>query len=114
MSKTRKTTQYGRIAIGQLVRYSASILAPTNSTRPCGCMRDQATRKIIHPDETICFSADGFITNLTPTETGCMAVVTLCNGGQLSLHINRFGQSPANFRGLHILRDAPTQMELAA
>ena len=110
----KKVEKYGQIAIGQLVRYSAAVLAPTNSKQPCGCMRDRTTGKIIHPDETIGFGANGFVVGLVVTESGCMAAVNLCDGGQLHLHINRFGQSPANFRGLRVLRDVPTQMEMAA
>jgi hypothetical protein len=110
----KKVAKYGRIAIGQLVQYRAAVLAPTNSVRPCGCMRDRTTGEITHPDETIGFSADGFVTDLMVTETGCMATVNLRDGGQLRLHINWYGQSPANFRGLRVLRDAPTQMEITA
>lgn len=110
----RKVLRYGRIALGQLVRYSAATLAPTNSARPCGCMRDQASGKIIHPDETIGFSADGLVTGLMITETGCIATVTLPDGGQLRAHINCYGQDTGGFRGLRVLRSAPAQMEIAA
>lgn len=110
----RKVSKYGRIALGQLVCYSAAVLAPTNSARPGAWVRDQTTDKITHQDEIIGFSADGLVTGLMITETGCIATVTLPDGGQLRAHINCYGQDTGGFRGLRVLRSAPAQMEIAA
>lgn len=110
----RNPKQYGRIAVGQLVRYSAAVLAPTNSERPCGCMRDPITREIIHPDNTIGFSVNGLVTDLLVTESGCTATVTLPCGGQIRPHVNSYGQGVGSSKSLFVLRDAPTQMEMTA
>ncbi len=110
----KQVSAYGRIAIGQLVHYSAAVLAPTNSARPCGCKRDPGTGKIINPDNTIGFAAIGCVSGLMVTETGCMATVALQDGGALRLHINGYGQDTGGFRSLKVLHDAPRQMELAA
>jgi hypothetical protein len=110
----RSVDKYGRIAVGQLVMYSAAVLAPTNSERPCGCRRDKVTGKIIHPDETIGFEAQGIVTNLMPTETGCMATVALLSGGMLRKHIDGYGGGGGNFHSIRVLREAPSQMEIHA
>ena len=110
----KQVSAYGRIAVGQLVNYSAATLAPTNSARPCGCMRDPSTQKIINPDNTIGFDAVGRVSDLLMTDTGCMATVALQDGGALRLHINSYGQDVGGFRSLKVLHDAPRQMELAA
>lgn len=110
----RYVQEYGRIAVGQLVMFSAAILAPTNSARPCGCRRDQVTGKIIHPDETIDFEAQGIVTHLMPTETGCMATIALISGGTLCKHIDRHGGGGGNFYSVQVLKDVPRQMEIAA
>ncbi len=109
--KYRNVDKYGRIEVGQFVRYGAAVLAPTNSAKPCGCMRDQ-TGQIIHPDETIGFHADGHVVDLLVTESGCMATVALLDGGQIRLHINGYGQSGGNFKSLRVLRDAPKQISI--
>lgn len=108
----RNVQQYGRIEVGQIVRYGAAVVAPTNSAKPCGCMRDQLTGEIIHPDETIGFHADGKVVDLLVTESGCMATVALLDGGQQRLHINAYGQSGGNFKSLSVLRHAPKQLAL--
>ena len=110
----KSVSRYGRIAVGQLVNYSAAILAPTNSARPCGCRRDMTTGKIIHPDETVGFEAQGTVTHLLTTETGCMATVALQDGGALCKHINHHGSGGGNFHHLRVLREAPRQLEITA
>ncbi len=110
----KQASAYGRIAVGQIVMFSAAVLAPTNSARPCGSRRDQVTGKIIQPDETIGYETQGTVTHLLPTETGCMATVALHDGGTICKHIDRFGGSTGNFHRLRVLHDAPRQMELAA
>ena len=114
MSYYKSVSRYGRIAVGQLVRFSAAILAPTNSARPCGCKRDQVTGEIIFPDETIDFVVLCTVTHLLTTESGCMATMALRDGGTLCKHINGYGQGGGNFHTLLVLREAPTQMEITA
>ena len=114
MKYYKQVTRYGRIAVGQHVMFSAAILAPTNSARPRGCMRDQVTGQIIHPDETIGFEAPGTVTHLFTTESGCMATIALDSGGALCKHIDSYGGGGGNFHHLRVLRDAPTQMEINA
>ena len=110
----RKVKQYGRLAVGQLVHYSAAVLAPTNSAQPCGCMRDKTTGKIINPDNTIGLSVHGLVTDMLVTESGCTATITLPCGGQIHPHVNHYGQGVGSFKSLRVLREAPTQMEIAA
>lgn len=112
MSYYKSVNRYGRIAVGQLVQFSAAILAPTNSARPCGCKRDKVTGKIIHPDETIGFEAQGTVTHLLTTETGCMATVALLDGGALRKHIDSYGGGGGDFHHLRVLHEAPSQMEI--
>jgi len=109
----RPVDKYGRISVGQRVMFSAAVLAPTNSARPCGCKRDQ-TGKIIHPDETVGFEAACTVTHLLPTESGCMATLAVDSGGTLRKHIDHYGGGGGNFHNLRVLRDAPSQMEIAA
>lgn len=110
--KPRKVSSYGRIAVGQVVNYSTSIIAPTNSAIPCRCCRDKTTGKIIHPDESFGFDVNGQVVDLTITESGCMATVAVPGGGVLKAHINGYGQDNGNFKMLRVVREAPTQMEL--
>jgi hypothetical protein len=110
----RNPKQYGRIAVGQLVRYSAAKLAPTNSPEPGSRVRDRATGKSTRLDNLISFDAVGMVTDLDPVTSGCWATVTLPEGGQLRAHIDWCGRDNGNFRGLRVLREAPTQMEMTA
>jgi hypothetical protein len=114
MTYYKQVSRYGRIAVGQHVMFSAAVLAPTNSTQPCGCRRDRVTGKIIHPDETIGFEAPGTVTHLLTTETGCMATVALDGGGALRKHIDSYGGGGGDFHHLRVLREAPRQMEITA
>ena len=110
----RKVKQYGRLAVGQLVHYSAAVLAPTNSAQPCGCRREYYGGPIIHPDNTISMDAIGLVTDLQSVDSGCWATVTLPQGGHLRAHIDWRGLDNGNFKSLRVLREAPTQMEIAA
>lgn len=114
MKYHQSVARYGRIAVGQHVMFSAAILAPTNSARPCGCRRDQVTRQITHPDGTIGFEAPGTVTHLFTTESGCMATIALDSGGALCKHIDSYGGGGGDFHHLRVLHDAPTQMEIKA
>ena len=110
----RNPKQYGRIAVGQTVSYTAAKLAPTNSLEPRWSVRDRATGKISRQDNLISFEAVGMVTDLDPVTSGCWATVTLPEGGQLRAHIDWRGLDNGNFRGLRVLREAPKQMEMAA
>ncbi len=112
--KYKSVSNYGRIAVGQIVMYTAAILAPTNSSKPCGCRRDKVTGEIIHPDETIGFEAQGTVIHLMTTESGCMATVALLSGGTIRKHIDSYGGGGGNFHHIRVLRDAPRQMEIKA
>ena len=72
------------------------------------------TGKIIHPDETVGFEAQGTVTHLLTTETGCMATVALQDGGALRKHIDHHGSGGGNFHHLRVLREAPRQLEITA
>ena len=82
----KSVSRYGRIAVGQLVNYSAAILAPTNSARPCGCRRDMTTGKIIHPDETVGFEAQG-LQDVPHALEAYIAIVDASSPMQLKLAI---------------------------
>ena len=110
----RKVKQYGRLAVGQLVHYSAAVLAPTNSAQPCGCRRDGPGGPIIHPDNTVGFHAVGKVAELLVTESGAWASIVLPCGGQIRPHVNHYGQGVGSFKSLRVLREAPAQMEIAA
>ncbi|WP_164964276.1 hypothetical protein [Rubrivivax sp. JA1026] len=97
--KRRRFNQYGRVAIGQRVRFERLELAP-------GCQswgRDACT-------VTIC--SEHVVTEICESESGALVTLVDADGDRIRRCFDGDGQLWGGFGGLDVLSDAPLQASI--
>lgn len=102
MTIGRTIPRYGRIAIGQRVRYERLMPAPTPERATLG-------RGV----NTVAICTEHLVDDIRPCDSGVLVTLRHADGrGEVRGCFNAYGQSWGGFGGLVVLVDAPVQLGL--
>ena len=102
MTIGRSISKYGRIAVGQRVRFERVVPAPTTERATLG-------RGV----ETVTIRTEHLVDEIHPCDSGALVTLGHVDGcGQLRRCFNAYGQLWGGFGGLDVLADAPLQLRL--
>jgi hypothetical protein len=102
MTVGRSIPRYGRIEVGQRVRYERVMPAPTPECAMLGRGVDTVTVRTEH-----------LVEEIRPCDSGVLITLRHADGaGQLRECFNCYGQQWGGFGGLDVLADAPYQRNL--
>ena len=102
MTIGRSIPRYGRIEVGQRVRFERVMPAPTTACATLGRGVDTVTVRTEH-----------IVTEIRPCDSGVLVTLRHADGtGQLRGCFNCYGQQWGGFGGLDVLADAPHQRNL--
>ena len=102
MTIGRSIPRYGRIEVGQRVRFERLAPAPTPERATFG-------RGI----ETVTIRTEHLVEEIRPCDSGVLVTLRYADGaGQLRECFNAYGQQWGGFGGLDVLADAPHQRNL--
>ncbi len=102
MTVGRSIPRYGRIEVGQRVRFERVMPAPTTERATLG-------RGV----ETVTVRTEHLVDEIRPCDSGALVTLGHADGaGQLRACFNGYGQQWGGFGGLQVLADAPMQRAL--
>jgi hypothetical protein len=96
----KKIKRYGRIEVGQRVRFERLVLGP-------GCESWTS-------DSTVTLNTEHTVIALHASESGALVELATDEGARQTCSVNSYGQLWGGFGMLHVLAQAPYQMKLAA
>lgn len=112
MNKRKHFDQYGKLQVGQRVKWERFIYAPTNNAAKLRWSIRDESGKIVDCDPTCTIYTQHIITDLRESETGVF-VLLRDDFGCMNVPVsNGYGQTDSGF--ISVLRDAPQQREIAA
>jgi DMSO/TMAO reductase YedYZ molybdopterin-dependent catalytic subunit len=102
MTIGRSIPRYGRIEVGQRVRFERVMPAPTPERATLGRGVETVTVRTAH-----------LVEEIRPCDSGVLVTLRHADGaGQLRACFNCYGQQWGGFGGLDVLADAPYQRNL--
>ena len=112
MNKRKHFAQYGKLEVGQRVKWERFIYAPTNNTDKLRCSIRNEAGKIVDRDPKCTIYTDHTITDMRESETGVF-VFLLNDFGSVNVPVsNGYGQTDSGF--IKVLKEAPLQREITA
>lgn len=102
MTIGRSIPRYGRIEVGQRVRFERVLPAPTPEHATLG-------RGV----ETVTIRTEHLVDDIRPCDSGALVTLRNADGrGEVRRCFNAYGQQWGGFGGLQVLADAPAQLGL--
>lgn len=100
-----RTPQYGRIAVGQRVRFDRVMAAPTPEPSASAWGRNAGPRVTVRTEHTV--------TDIQHCESGALVTLRHADGrGERAECFNSYGQMWGGFGGLVVIEEAPEQRAL--
>ena len=101
----RAIPQYGRIAVGQRVRFDRVMAAPTPEPSASAWGRNAGPRVTVRTEHVV--------TEIQHCDSGALVTLRHADGrGELAECLNSYGQMWGGFGGLVVIEEAPEQRAL--